>query len=145
MKIEFKNVTKDTWKECISLSVHKEQKGFIASNTLSLAQSKFETEMVPVCIYKNEQMVGFAMYAQDPETNHVWIIRFMIDKNYQNRGLGTAALKVLIDLLRNTFECAEIYLSYEPDNITAEKLYSTIGFIKTGEIEEGELVSKLSL
>ena len=145
MKIEFRNVSKSDWKECISLSVLEEQKGFIASNAVSLAQSKFDTEMVPVCIYNNDQMVGFAMYAQDPETDHIWIIRFMIDKNYQNKGLGKAALKKLIGLLQNTFECTEIYLSYEPDNTIADKLYGTIGFVKTGEVEDGELVSKLCI
>lgn len=145
MNIEIRDVTKDNWKECISLSVLEEQKSFVASNVFSLAQSKFDTEMVPVCIYENNKMIGFAMYAKEPETGRIWIVRFMIDKQYQNKGLGKLALKELISLLQNKFHCMEIYLSYEPDNIIAEKLYSNAGFIKTGEIEEGEMVSKLNI
>lgn len=145
MSIIFKNVTKDNWIECISLSVLEEQKSFVASNLYSLAQSKYDTEMRPVCIYDNEKMIGFAMYAQEPETGRTWIIRFMIDIKYQNKGYGKAALTELINLLKNTFNCTEIYLSYEPDNDIANKLYSNAGFVKTGEIEEGELVSKLSM
>lgn len=145
MSIVFKDVTKDNWIECISLSVLDEQKSFVAPNVYSLAQSKFDTEMRPVCIYDNEKMIGFAMYAQEPETGHIWIVRFMIDKKYQNKGFGKVALTELVNLLKNTFNCTEIYLSYEPENDIADKLYSNAGFVKTGEIEDGELVSKLSI
>jgi ribosomal protein S18 acetylase RimI-like enzyme len=37
----------------------------------------------------------------------------------------------------------EIRLSFEPNNIVAERLYASLGFERTGEIEEGEVVMRL--
>ncbi|MPN03511.1 hypothetical protein SDC9_150741 [bioreactor metagenome] len=38
-----------------------------------------------------------------------------------------------------------VLLSYEPDNLVAKALYKSIGFVETGDIEDGELVAKLTL
>jgi len=144
MSIEFKKITKNNWQEVISLSVNDDQTDFVASNVFSLAQAKYEKEMVPVAIYHCKVMVGFAMYGKDPATNRIWIVRFMIDQRFQKQGFGEAAIEHLVDLLMKTYNCTELYLSFEPDNIVADKLYSKAGFVRTGEIEEGELVMKLS-
>lgn len=37
----------------------------------------------------------------------------------------------------------EIYLSYEPENAVAKNLYTSFGFVETGEIDHGEAVAKL--
>jgi RimJ/RimL family protein N-acetyltransferase len=43
-------------------------------------------------------------------------------------------------------DCREIYLSFVPENTSAEKLYSSVGFERTGEISEhNEVVMKFPL
>jgi RimJ/RimL family protein N-acetyltransferase len=38
-----------------------------------------------------------------------------------------------------------ILISYVPENIASEKLYESLGFVKTGEMVEGEMVAQLNL
>lgn len=61
----------------------------------------------------------------------------MIDEKYQGKGYGRAAALEVIKRLRQNENCKEIYLSCNPENIIAEKLYKSIGFERTGELNEG--------
>ena len=43
--------------------------------------------------------------------------------------------------MRENPDCREFYLSFVPENTGAAALYESIGFERTGEISEGEIVS----
>jgi len=88
-------------------------------------------------------MVGFAMYGCDRKTTKVWIIRLMIDQKHQQKGYGRLAMRALIARLNTEYAVKEIYVSYEPDNIVMQKFCRELGFVETGDIEEGELVAKM--
>jgi diamine N-acetyltransferase len=71
----------------------------------------------------------------------------MIDKRYQGKGYGRQGMLKVLEHIR-TFPYGKTniaVLSYEPENIVAKKLYESLGFVETGEIEEGEHVAKLVL
>ena len=57
--MEFKPVTVENFQECINLKLKKEQEDFCASNLYSIAESKVEPLVIPLCIYVNNTMVGF--------------------------------------------------------------------------------------
>jgi diamine N-acetyltransferase len=38
-----------------------------------------------------------------------------------------------------------ILISFVPENVAARNLYASLGFVDTGEIEEGEIVYRLPL
>lgn len=78
LNMEFVDIDIKNWEKCISLSVSEEQKGFVAPNVYSLAESKFETDMCPIGICVNGEMIGFIMYVKDPTAKKAWITRFMI-------------------------------------------------------------------
>jgi diamine N-acetyltransferase len=46
--------------------------------------------------------------------------------------------------LLETQGCRSCALSYSPQNTVARALYQSLGFVETGEIEDGELVARLS-
>lgn len=145
MLVTFKEINKNNWKECIKLKVNETQLNFVTSNVYSLLESKFEPSYFPLAIYNNEVMVGFVMYGFEDDDDSWWIIRLMVDKNHQKNGYGKAAMLKVIEILRNKPECDRIFTSYEPENLVAEKLYLSLGFEKTGKIEEGEIVLCLPL
>jgi diamine N-acetyltransferase len=145
MKVELREITRANWRQVIRLKVAKEQEHFIASNAFSLAESKYEPECVPLAIYDSETMVGFLMYAFDLDDKNYWIYRLMLDAKQQGKGYGRAAMLEAIQLLKEKPDCTQIAISYEPDNLVAEKLYLSLGFEKTGEIIEGEAVARLKL
>ena len=147
MTVSLKPVTAENWYECVRLKVDDSQTKFVASNDFSLAQSKFEPESVPLAIYNDEQMVGFLMYhPEDYEMAKIWFIeRLMVGHQFQGNGYGRAAMQALIDQLRAQPGYQAILISFVPENTAAKKLYASLGFSDTGEIEEGEMVYRMAL
>lgn len=141
--ITLREITPDNWLTCIGLSVREGQRDFVASNVFSLAQAKVFPSCVPLAIYRDEEMVGFAMYGIDPEDGEMWISRLMIDQKHQGCGYGKLAMLQLLDMFRQDTACHAVFLSFEPENTGAEALYTALGFEPTGQIIEGERVMKL--
>ncbi len=139
MEVELKDIDKDNWHECIKLKIAGSQKYFVFSNMYSLVESKFDPNLVPKGIFAEGKMVGFIMYGL--YEGEYWISRLMIDKMYQGKGYGKAAIKMVIELLKKNPECRRIYIDYEPDNKTAETLYEHIGFIRTGKYSKGAVIA----
>jgi len=137
--VEFKEITVDNYENCLNLKVAANQNNFVASNTYSLAQAWVYTAY-PFAIYAGDVMVGFIMmgYYKPKDRYSIW--RLMIDERFQGKGYGKAALLLAIKYLKEKHNVKEIFLSFDPSNIIAEKLYSDAGFQRTGEIEDGEVV-----
>lgn len=146
------------WK-IVKLTVKENQKHFVATNTQSILQAyttitKGEVAL-PFGLYEGEELVGFVMFGfdgyedGDPEyirgSYGLW--RFMIDASHQGKGYGRKALEACLDYIR-TFPCGEAkycWLSYEPENTVARKLYESFGFVETGDVVGGEVISSLKL
>ena len=145
MTITLRSITRDNVVDCVRLQTTEAQKHFVADNGMSLAQAYTDPDLVPRAVYADDILVGFVMYGRDPTTNVDWIIRVMIDQRYQGQGYGRATMRELIAQLSQQPDCAEIRLSFEPDNVVAERLYASLGFQRTGEIEDGEVVMRLQV
>ncbi len=146
MTIEFREITKDNWAACVRLKVREDQKGFVAANAVSLVQSHYEPGWQPYAVYAGETMVGFVMYSavKDPEWGY-WILRVMIDEAHQGKGYGRAAMVEILRRLQARPDSDEVFISYQPQNTAAERLYLSLGFEKTGRVVDGELVLRLGL
>lgn len=73
--------------------------------------------------------------------------RLMIDKSYQGKGYGKDAVRLALDYIK-TSPCGAAdycWLSYEPENKIARKLYGSFGFNETGEMDGEELIAILKL
>lgn len=150
MNIYLKDIDNENWEECISLTTDKDGKHFlceefVASNALSIAQSKIEKGWITKAIYSEDTMIGFTMYGYCYEDNFYELCRFMIDHKYQGKGYGKAALAKVIEEMKNIKDCNEIFLSFEPENKIGKRLYESFNFKDTGKIIDGELLYSLSL
>lgn len=147
MKIEIRPVTRDNWRECVRLEVAQDQKGFVAPNVVSLAESKFEPHYEPRAIYADDRMVGFAMYCPDEEEGDdglYWIFRLMTDQWHQCRGIGRMAMERLLEEIAARGG-QKVKISYVPRNTVAARMYEKMGFVDKGEVEEGEIVVEMNL
>ena len=86
-------------------------------------------------------MFGYGTIGDEDEPsvaeNNYCLWRFMIDREYQHRGLGKKALAAALDYIR-TFPCGSAeycWLSYEPENKAAKALYNSFGFVENGETD----------
>lgn len=138
--IHLESVTAANWQAVIALRVREDQRNFVASNLFSLAESRFYPELVPMGIYAGDELAGFLMYGLDPETSRYWLVRLMIDERFQGKGYAREAMRQVLDVMAALPGCDRVYLSYEPENHHAARLYAALGFEPTGEVEDGELV-----
>ena len=107
--ITLKNVDYDNFWEIIDLCVYENQRDFLTSNAVSLAQAKVQQECIPLAIYNDEKPIGFAMYGIDRKDGQYWIYRFMIDRRYQSKGFGRASFKMLTELIKQDKKYNKIY------------------------------------
>lgn len=151
---------KNVW-DILKLCVSEEQKNFVAGNDISIIEAY--TAMTgngyafPFGIYEDDTPVGFLMIGFD--TDDYWedapviakgsynLWRLMIDKHYQNKGYGREAVRLALEFIK-TFPCGKAeycWLSYEPENEIASRLYRSFGFVETGEMDGEELIAILKL
>ena len=142
MEVTLRAITMDNFRECIALKVKPDQEGFVASNMYSLAEAKADGVSEPHAIYVGEQMVGFIMYDYEPRERRGYITRLMVSEPHQRNGYGRAAMQQAIDRLTAIPDCREIQTSFAPANHAAERLYAALGFDRTGEVDDGEIVMK---
>ena len=143
MKVTLKDIDRENFKQCVRLEVNEDQKGFVASNAFSIAQSKVEPSYDVRAVYDGEEMVGFVMYGWEEEEGCHGLARLMIDRNHQGKGYGRAATEEVIRCLRAEPGCKQVVLSVNPANANARALYESLGFVKTGKVAYGEDVMLL--
>jgi diamine N-acetyltransferase len=146
MNITLREITRDNWRTAAKLKLADGQEKFVAPNWYSLLEAMHSNgELHSRAIYDDDAMIGYVMYGIDPKTERCWIVRLMTDKDQQGKGYGRAAMALIIDQIKQTYQCKEIFISFVPENTIARKLYESIGFQDTGKIEDDELVFRLAL
>lgn len=160
MRIRLEKVNaKNIW-SLMCLEVNDCQSSFVATNTESILEAYCAIAAggvaMPYGIYYGDTPVGFLMIGfgcadwENPpkiaEGNYsLW--RFMIDKRYQGLGYGKAAIAAALEIIRS-FPCGKAeycFLSYEPENTVAARMYHSFGFRENGELDGEELVAVLKL
>ncbi len=145
MAVELRPIIRDNLWAVVDLKLHPDQQGFVADNVDSIANAYVEPTFVPLAVYAGDELVGFAMYGQHPDTGAWWVIRLMIDREQQGQGYGRAAMEAVLAMMAERVGCEEIVTSFVPSNATAAGLYASLGFRPTGEIEDGEPLVRLRL
>ncbi|WP_447006912.1 GNAT family N-acetyltransferase [Saccharothrix isguenensis] len=137
-------VTEDNYAAVIGLEVHEEQRAFVATNLKSIADAWIHRpKLQPLALVSGTELVGFTLLERDsPKALH--IVRFMIDRRTQGRGLGRKGLAAIADVARAEGR-TELVLSVVPGNAVARGLYAAFGFTDTGEVDEGQLVMRHEL
>ena len=136
--VELREITKDNLEEVLALDVCDYQKSFVSSTVASLAQAYVYKETAfPFAVYADNTLVGFIMLGYYQTRNQYTLWKFLIDKEYQNKGYGKEALKQGIQYLQNTFQAKEIYTGVSIGNEQAKHEYKSLGFVETGLVEDG--------
>ncbi len=141
--IVFKEITKENFWDCIALSVAKDQVDFVTSNAVSIAQSKVQTECIPLAVYDDDIMVGFIMYCIDEDDGEYWIYRLMIDEKYQSRGYGRKSLEQLIKIIKQNISHNKVFLGVHLESKYAVELYKKFGFYFNGQVFGNEHIMRL--
>ncbi|MEU6708317.1 GNAT family N-acetyltransferase [Streptomyces wuyuanensis] len=147
--VHLREITDDNREAVRALRVRGDQKQFVASVSKSLKEAAKTPEANPWyrAVYRGDEPVGFVMLAWKPPTgpfrerHFIW--RLLVDKRYQRRGIGREALAQVAALVRAD-GATELLTSYEPGDGEPWPFYRKFGFEPTGEIDDGEIVLRLT-
>lgn len=159
--LRIEKVTANNVWEILKLRVGEGQKSFVAGNDVSIIEAYTTITgggyAFPFGVYDGDTPVGFFMvgfgtdeYWENPPEiakNNYNLWRLMIDERYQNRGYGKETMRLALDFIR-TQPCGKAeycWLSYEPENEVARRLYYSFGFRETGDMDEEEVIATLKL
>ena len=133
--MEFREIDKSNYLDCITLTVNENQEHFVADNKQSLVEAAFEEGLYTLGVYNGETMIGFILYDYDESFPGWSMSRFMIGKQYQGRGYGKKTVLEFLDYFNRKHKADKIYISVSLENTVARKMYSDIGFKELREIE----------
>jgi diamine N-acetyltransferase len=139
-EVTLRVITKENLKSVLRLKVTPSQEQFVASNAVSLAEAHFEPELPWFrAIYAGEASVGFLMLEYNIEEQFYFLWRFMIDERYQRYGYGRKALDLLFAHMKTLPNSSALYTSCVPNEGGPGLFYQKMGFVYTGDEEDGEL------
>jgi diamine N-acetyltransferase len=146
--VELKDVTADNRQAVIDLELDPEQEDLVSSNAASLAEARRDPSARPRAVYADGRLVGFLMYDVYRTKRGLYaasIYRFMIDRNYQGRGYGRAALGKALDEIRAIPGVSKVSIRYMRENPVAKPFYASFGFVEVRQDDYGEMVAEIAL
>lgn len=143
--INFRKITEDNFDDIIRMK-RPEGENFVAPNSVSLAQAwlyREEGDVFPFAIYNDDAVVGFMLLEEDMEEDELILWRVMIAPEHENRGHGTAAVKLLIRLAEESGRYKKLTLDCAHGNVNARHIYDKLGFRPTGALSHGAVEMRL--
>lgn len=149
MDVKLAKIDGPLFNDVIGLELEEDQEKNLPSNLYSIAESTLSPLFHPRAILLDGEVVGFVMYqfgdvgAFDEGECTIW--RFMVDRRHQNKGIGQAAMPVVLEEIKSHGLCDLIDIYYDPKNVAAEKVYSRYGFKPTGHRDDGDIIAELKI
>ena len=122
----------------------------VAPNAKSMAQAAVYGEAWARAIYAGEEPVGFVMLydpsrVAEPEEPEFFLWRLMVDRAWQGRGIGLAALRLVIEHVRSRPNFGELFTSIVEPAPQLVSFYGHAGFEPIERYVDGERVLRLLL
>lgn len=104
-------------------SIGTTREAHFCCNAVSIAETKYNSEMYPNAIYNNTVLIGFFMYQRaENQADTATICRFMIDDRFQHKGLEKKALEHILRGLKIQ-GVKKVLLTIDNANENAKELY----------------------
>lgn len=136
MRVKLKPVDRENLSQILRMKVPESETQFVAPNSFSLAEAYVEPELTPRALYADHTVVGFIMYGRWKGEQSLWITRLFISPDYRGRGYARGAIQLACEDLFCRPDCNRICISFVPENISARRLYGSLGFREVGKIED---------
>jgi diamine N-acetyltransferase len=143
--VRLKSVTDDLRSRIAALELAPGQENLVADNASSLEEADEDEDARPRAVFAGGALVGFLMYDATSDDDNAQIYRFMIDRAFQGRGYGKAALQLVLAEIKALGHIRRVSICYEPENEGARQLYAKAGFVEEGLDEDDEMIAHLDL
>jgi RimJ/RimL family protein N-acetyltransferase len=146
MNIKLSQMDRHHKEEFMDANVSDELERFMSRNLDTIFGNEPNADYAPYAIMgDNGRAVGFIMVGQKLEEGSYWLAKLMIDSCERRKGYGTSALRLAIQMLKESPGCKSVHMTYRRDNVAAKAMLERIGFISTGDGKEGPIVATLAV
>lgn len=132
----------DLWYAVVECSLTKEQEENVNPAGFSIGRAYLTPhDNVPCVICKADgERIGFISFLKWLGEGAGFSWSYYIDKNYQGLGYGKAAAELAVNILKTVDPKMPIKLAAEAANTKAHRLYQSIGFTKSEEMDGDDWV-----
>ncbi|MFG1778365.1 GNAT family N-acetyltransferase [Micromonospora sp. NPDC049051] len=143
-RVTLRPVDDDNWRAVADVAPRDDQRAWVAALAARYLLLTTRSDVwTSLAVYADETVAGHVMWGVDDDGSR-WIGGMVIDAAEQDRGVGRAAVRTLAGWLGGQDGGGHpVRLSYHPDNVQAARLYTSLGFVPTGAMEDDELVAEL--
>jgi len=150
------DIDNSNWRSALGVRVTPDQVRFVADfqpvALVSLAKAYVRPGGLvwkPLAILNHGDMVGLVTVAHAVDAVDAVeceLFHFVIDGDWQRKGLGRMAMTLIIDYVKRTLPaCRSVALTVDIDNAVARRLYESMGFRPTGLERAGDPLYRLQL
>ena len=137
--VRLTDVTEENWMEVASVSVKEHQKQYLAPAIGILARGYvYRNCHARVFVIENDGViVGVALVREFTEKPLGYDLQqFMIGGQYQGKGYGSAALRLILAALQQERHYDHVEVCVKKDDKEAVRLYEKHGFVDSGYVDE---------
>lgn len=137
--IKLSEVDESNWLEIARLSVSEDQQRFLATPIGIIARGYVyrSCNARVIGIYDDAEVIGVALVRDfTDEPLGYDLQQFMIDKRFQNKGCGTAALKLILAQLKAEARFNRVEVCVSKADTAALHVYEKVGFVDSGYVDE---------
>jgi N-acetyltransferase len=152
----WQEITDDNLGDVVTLNPGAVGERMIATNAASIARAAYSKNAVPRALFSGDTLVGFIMLYDPtidaaralkdeaaPDVIVVW--RVMIDFALQGRGFGKMAMYQAWRYALSRPGCTRVQLHCSLEQGNAAPFYLALGYVDTGEVDDGESVMEISV
>ncbi len=114
------------------LEVAEDQQSYVCNSIVMLARAWLHRKLHPRVfnVYDDETAVGMGMYLDDPEKSAYDFCQLFIDKRYQGKGYGKAAVGLVLDTMKDEGKYQKVSMCYVEGNDASRNLFEQFGFVE---------------
>lgn len=144
-RVTLRPVDDDNWRAVADVAPRDDQRAWVAALAARYLLLTTRSDVwTSLAVYADETVVGHVMWGVDDDGSR-WIGGMVVDAADQGSGVGRATVVTLVDwLAAQDGGRHPVRLSYHPDNVAAARLYTGLGFVPTGAMEDDEVVVELA-
>lgn len=130
----------DLWFATVECRLAPGQEEFVNPAGFSIGRAYLHPEdHVPCIIWKGTSRIGYIVLREwFGSSSTSW--SYYLDASQQGHGYGKNAARLAIQILKAAEPMLPIKLSAEKENVKAHRLYQSLGFLLTNELDGDDLV-----
>jgi diamine N-acetyltransferase len=144
-------IDQSNWQAAVAVRVSPDQVRLVAGHqpvALVILSKAYvrpgDLDWEPLALTNEGSVVGVVALAHAHA--HTELLHLAIDESMQGRGVGSAAVGLLIaHVAESRPSSRQVQLTVHPDNDRAQRLYRSRGFLPTGQVRDGEPMWSLDL